>query len=190
MANDQHGRPIREVPNDTTQEELQAGHLIAGASPPKNDEARGGFGNRDGKQGYGTDSENGISAVSVNSTADAKGHPADNMRTTDEGRPTRGESEDVALSLDELEPYADAAEQQTRDDARRLRPANRPAATSDTGASGESSADEQLTDDDGQVRRDVRISGQEMTLDELAASGTNADLTDPDAHAGGIAHSG
>ena len=109
------------------------------------------------------------------------------MRTTDEGRPTRGESEDVALTLDELEPYADAAEQQTRDEnhARASR-----TTTSDTVASGERSSDEHLTDDDGQVRRDVRISGQEMTLDELAASGTNADLTDPDAQAGGIAHSG
>ena len=189
MANDQHGRPIREVPNDTTQEELQAGHLIAGANPPKNDEARGGFGNRDGKQGYGTDSEDGATAVSVNESADAKGHPADNMRTTDEGRPTRGESEDVALSLDELEPYADAAEQQTSDELRRLSPENRPR-ISDTGPSGESSEESLLTEDGNNVRRDVRISGQDMTLDELAALGTNADLTDPDAHAGGIAHGG
>ena len=188
MANDQHGRPIREIPNDTTKDELEAGHLIPGANPPRNEDARGGFGNRDGKEGYGTDSENGISAVSVNEAADRTGHPADNMRSIDEGRPTKGENEDVALSLDELEPYSDAAEQQAISKSRLLGPTNRSYA-SDTGPSGE--ADESLLTEDGNnVRRDVRISGQEMTLDELAARGTNADLTDPDANAGGIAHAG
>ena len=196
MATDQHGRPIREVPNDTTKEELEAGHIIPGADPPKNDAARGGFGNRDGKEGYG------ISAVSVNSTADAAGHPADNIRGVDEGRPTRGESEDVALRFDELETvaranqldrdldldsYADAAERDALDEARALSRANRPA-TSDTGASGESSIENLLTEDGNNVRRDQRISGQEMTFDELAARGTNADLTDPDAQRGGIDH--
>ncbi len=205
MPTDQHGRPIREVPNDTTQEELAAGHIIPGANPPKNDDARGGFGNRDGKQGYGTDSEDGISAVSVNSTADAQGHPADNMRSVDEGRPTRSENEDLALSLDELQTvrdanerdardgngdldaYADAAERDAVQETRILEPANRPR-TSDTGPSGESSAENLLTEDGNNVRRDVKISGQDFTLDELAAAGTNADLTDPDAERHGIDH--
>lgn len=183
MANDQHGRPIREVPNDTTQEELAAGHIIPGANPPRNEEARGGFGNRDGKQGYGTDSEDGVTAVSVNEAADQPGHPHDNMRTTDEGRPTKGESEDVALGLDELEPYVDAAERQATDAPAAPRRTTHP--ISDTGASGEASVENLLTEDGNNVRRDVRISGQEMTFDELAAQGTNADLTNPDADSNG-----
>jgi hypothetical protein len=187
MATDQHGRPIREVPNDTTNEELAAGHIIPGTNPPRNEDARGGFGNRDGKQGYGTDSEDGSTAVSVNEAADADGHPADNMRTTDEGRPTKGESEDVALSLDELEPYSDAAERQSIEETEIFRRSNRPA-TSDTGPSGDSSIENLLTEDGNNVRRDQRISGQDMTFEDLDASGTNADLTDPDAQRGGIDH--
>ncbi|HEX8348350.1 MAG TPA: hypothetical protein VF598_00180, partial [Hymenobacter sp.] len=75
--------------DDTTDEELQAGHLIAGGSPPKNESARGGFGNRDGKEGYGSDSNDGNTATTVNEEADKMGHPADNMRATEEGRSDR-----------------------------------------------------------------------------------------------------
>ncbi len=187
MATDQHGRPIREVPNDTTNEELAAGHIIPGANPPRNEEARGGFGNRDGKQGYGTDSEDGSTAVSVNESADAIGHPADNMRTTDEGRPTRGESEDVALSLDELEPYDTDDDDEPKTGSSQRTSRSTPT-TSDTGPSGKSSVESLLTEDGNNVRRDQRISGQDMTFDELDALGTNADLTDPDAQSGGIEH--
>ena len=197
MANDQHGRPIREIPNDTTKDELEAGHLIPGANPPRNEDARGGFGNRDGKEGYGTDSENGISAVSVNEAADRTGHPADNMRSIDEGRPTKGESEDVPLTLDDLAPrsggdrdldaYADAAERDAAEETNIPRPANR-SHISDTGPSGESSVESLLTEGGNNVRRDAKISGQDFTFDELAARGTNADLTDPDAESHGIAH--
>ncbi|WP_035565127.1 hypothetical protein [Hymenobacter sp. IS2118] len=87
MAIDPNNRPVRVINDDTTNEEMEAGHHIPNADPPKNEAARGGFGNRDGKQGFGTDSEDGITAVSVNSDADQVGHPKDNMRTSDEGRP-------------------------------------------------------------------------------------------------------
>lgn len=86
MATDPHNRPVRVINDDTTNEEFQAGHIIPGGDPPKNEAARGGFGNRDGKEGYGTDSENGITAVSVNSDADQNRPPADNMRSNEEGR--------------------------------------------------------------------------------------------------------
>ncbi|KAA9333064.1 hypothetical protein F0P96_08755 [Hymenobacter busanensis] len=87
MAIDPKNRPVRVINDDTTEQELAAGHIIPGADPPKNEDARGGFGNRDGKQGFGTDSSDGISAVSVNEDADKPGHPADNIRGDDEGRP-------------------------------------------------------------------------------------------------------
>ena len=89
MAIDPNNRPIRVINDDTTNEEMEAGHHIPNADPPKNEAARGGFGNRDGKEGFGTDSEDGITAVSVNADADRLGHPNDNMRTSDEGRPDR-----------------------------------------------------------------------------------------------------
>ena len=89
MAIDPNNRPIRVINDDTTEQEMQDGHRIPNADPPKNEAARGGFGNRDGKEGYGTDSEDGITAVSVNANADRAGHPNDNMRTSEEGRPDR-----------------------------------------------------------------------------------------------------
>ena len=64
---DENGRPIRHI--DSTGEdmaEMEAGHLVPGADPPKNEHARGGFGDRDGKTGFGSDSGNGATAVTVN----------------------------------------------------------------------------------------------------------------------------
>jgi hypothetical protein len=89
MAIDPNNRPIRVINDDTTEQEMQDGHRIPNADPPKNEAARGGFGNRDGKEGYGTDSEDGITAVSVNANADRLGHPNDNMRTAEEGADQR-----------------------------------------------------------------------------------------------------
>lgn len=79
---------IRVIENNTDYEEMQAGHIIPGADPPKNEEQRGGFGNRDGKSGFGSDSSDGPTAVSVNDQADQAEPPKDNMRTDEEGRGT------------------------------------------------------------------------------------------------------
>jgi hypothetical protein len=59
-------RRVRVIESDTDYEEMQAGHIIPGADPPKNDHARGGFGDRDGRNGFGTDTSNGVTAVSLN----------------------------------------------------------------------------------------------------------------------------
>ena len=89
MAIDPNNRPIRVINDDTSREEMEAGHHIPNADPPKNDAARGGFGNRDGKQGFGSDTAGGETALGVNETADAMSPPHDNMRSSDEGRPDR-----------------------------------------------------------------------------------------------------
>lgn len=160
-------RPIRVLPEADADADLRAGFHTPGGDPPKNEDARGGFGNRDGKEGYGTDSEDGISAVSVNSRADAESHPADNMRSTYEGRPVLGPNEDMPDGQDDndadsadndgLSTYADAAEREAMDETNILRPANRPR-TSDTGPSGDPSVENLLTEDGNNVRRDKRIS--------------------------------
>jgi hypothetical protein len=115
MPTKSNDRPIRVINDDTTNEEMEAGHRIPNADPPKNEAARGGFGNRDGKEGYGTDSEDGITAVSVNADADQAGHPKDNMRTSEEGRPDRAnqdlpdEDDDATMRpvgpVDDLDAY-------------------------------------------------------------------------------------
>lgn len=80
-------RPAREIENDTSEQEMRAGHIIPGADPPKNEHQRGGFGNRDGKEGYGSDTASeGPSATGVNDFADDGTPPPDNMRTEEEGR--------------------------------------------------------------------------------------------------------
>ena len=89
MAIDPKNRPVRIINDDTSNEEMEAGHHIPNADPPKNDAARGGFGNRDGKEGFGSDTSGGETALGVNETADAMSPPHDNMRSTDEGRPDR-----------------------------------------------------------------------------------------------------
>ena len=70
MAIDPNNRPIRVINDDTSNEEMEAGHHIPNADPPKNEAARGGFGNRDGKEGFGSDTSGGATAVGVNETAD------------------------------------------------------------------------------------------------------------------------
>ena len=89
MAIDPNNRPIRVINDDTSREEMEAGHHIPNADPPKNEAARGGFGNRDGKEGFGSDTAGGETALGVNETADAMSPPPDNMRSGDEGRPNR-----------------------------------------------------------------------------------------------------
>ncbi|TPG64384.1 hypothetical protein [Hymenobacter nivis] len=89
MPVDPNNRPIRVINDDTTDEEMRAGHHIPNADPPKNEAARGGFGNRDGKQGFGSDTAGGSTALGVNENADDMAPPADNMRSDDEGRADR-----------------------------------------------------------------------------------------------------
>ncbi|MBD1397394.1 hypothetical protein H9Q13_09475 [Pontibacter sp. JH31] len=82
-------KPVRVIEEDTTAQEFSAGHIIPGANPPKNEHQRGGFGNRDGKEGFGSDTASeGPSATGVNDYADDGTPPPDNMRTEDEGRGT------------------------------------------------------------------------------------------------------
>lgn len=66
---------VRVLDSDTDLDEMNAGHIIPGADPPKNEHARGGFGDRDGRNGYGTDSPNGSTAISMNEdTEDPNAH--------------------------------------------------------------------------------------------------------------------
>lgn len=166
MAIDPNDRPVRVINDDTTNEEFQAGHIIPGADPPKNEAARGGFGNREGKEGFGTDSGTGISAVSVNEDTDSIEHPADNMRNSDEGRPDRPNQDlpaddgtiddDDDLDLDARQPV----DELDADDAR-------------TGP-------DEMQDPDSRVGFD-QMEPRTGTNADLARQGTNADLTDPDA---------
>ncbi|RTQ48446.1 hypothetical protein EJV47_15855 [Hymenobacter gummosus] len=195
MSIDPKNRPVREIPNDTTDEELRAGHIIPGADPPKNEDARGGFGNRDGKQGFGTDSSDGISAVSVNEDADKPGHPADNMRGDDEGRPVVP-NEDMPTpdvldtrrlpdAIDEIEGDSrrarNAGEDLTdEDDLDAVDRRNSFGDDEDDAGSGRSGAD----------RGRSASAGGAIDYNSKASDArpdTNADLTDPDAQESGIA---
>ncbi|ALD22187.1 hypothetical protein [Hymenobacter sp. DG25A] len=160
MATDHNNRPIRVINDDTTDEELAAGHIIPGANPPKNEDARGGFGNRDGKEGFGTDSGNGSTAVSVNENTDNIQHPHDNMRTEDEGRPN-GPNQDMPeerdLDLESRRPV----DELDADDARPGR--------------------DEMQNPNSRVGMDQMEPRPTGTNADLARQGTNADLTDPNA---------
>lgn len=198
MSIDPKNRPVREIPNDTTNEELQAGHIIPGADPPKNEAARGGFGNRDGKQGFGTDSSDGITSVSVNEDADKPGHPADNMRGDDEGRPVIG-NEDMPTG-DALDPrrLPDALSE-TEGDSRRARNAGEDLIDvddlADVDRRNRFGDDEDDRDDDadadqtgtGRGRQGGNVAINYNSKASDARPDTNADLTDPDAQESGIA---
>jgi len=75
-------RRVRVIESNTDYEEMQAGHIIPGADPPKNDAARGGFGDRDGRNGFGTDSSDGSTSLSMNEdTEDTHAH-TDGLQTS------------------------------------------------------------------------------------------------------------
>lgn len=163
MAIDPNNRPVRVINDDTTDQELEAGHIIPGADPPKNEAARGGFGNRDGKEGFGTDSGSGITAVSVNEDADRTEHPADNIRSVDEGRENR--------------PNQDMPSDEDLDE---------------NGLRARGPADELELDDQRPGRDEMQNPNSRIGMDqmepkplpdnsELARQGTNADLLDPNA---------
>jgi hypothetical protein len=164
MAIDPNNRPIRVINDDTTELEMQDGHRLPNADPPKNEAARGGFGNRDGKQGYGTDSEDGLTAVSVNSDADQLDQPADNMRTAGEGADQRP-NQDMPHS---------------NDDADLLRPA-RPIDELD--------ADDQRPGLDEMRNPNSRVGMGQMEprpIQPITGTDTNAELTDPNAQESGL----
>jgi hypothetical protein len=121
MAIDPNNRPIRVINDDTTNEEMEAGHHIPNADPPKNEEARGGFGNRDGKEGFGTDSAGGETALSVNETADRMSPPPDNLRSNDEGRAGR-ENQDLPAEDEDTESIAPSGRPVDELDAHDRRP--------------------------------------------------------------------
>ncbi|RZL13298.1 MAG: hypothetical protein EOO62_08520, partial [Hymenobacter sp.] len=88
MSVDPNNRPIRVINDDTTEQEFAAGLRIPNADPPKNEKARGGYGNRDGKEGFGTVNGEGETALAMNSNSDTH-QPGDNMVTADEGADQR-----------------------------------------------------------------------------------------------------
>ncbi|WP_400192849.1 hypothetical protein [Hymenobacter sp. B81] len=191
MAIDPHNRPVRVINDDTTDQELAAGHIIPGADPPKNEDARGGFGNRDGKQGFGTDSSDGITAVSVNEDADKPGHPADNIRGDDEGRPTE-ENDDMPDS-DLMDPRRrpDPADE-IDGDTRRARNAGEDLTDADDFAAVDrrnSVGDDESPD--GEARRPSANDPQRGAAIDYnttqARSDTNADQNDPNAQNSAIA---
>lgn len=73
---------VRVLDSDTDFEEMSAGHIIPGANPPKNEHQRGGFGDRDGRNGYGTDSANGSTALSMNEDTEDVNTHTDGLQTS------------------------------------------------------------------------------------------------------------
>ena len=165
MATDPHNRPVRVINDDTTDEEFKAGHLISGGDPPKNEAARGGFGNRDGKEGYGTDSNSGITSTSVNEEADKADHPADNMRLADEGADQR--------------PNQDLPSPEDMDDRR--------VATAPDEIENDPDEDQdEMYDHNSRVGMGQVDQPQPNGADVGATPQTNADLLDPNAQESGL----
>lgn len=159
MAIDPNNRPVRVINDDTTDQELAAGHIIPGADPPKNESARGGFGNRDGKEGYGTDSETGLTSLSVNEEADKVGRPADNLRSNEEGRQDLPNQDMPADRDPDLQPRRPVDELDADDD----RPGR-----------------DEMRNPNSRVGMG-QMEQVQPNNEELARQGTNADLTDPNA---------
>jgi hypothetical protein len=164
MAIDPNDRPVRVINDDTSEQEMAAGHITPGGDPPKNEAARGGFGNREGKEGYGTDSGTGITAVAVNEDADRVEHPADNIRSDDEGRP--------------VQPNEDIPNPDLIDDDETPIEARRPVDELD--ADDDRSGPDEMQDPDSGIGMGQMEQRQPNNAD-LARQGTNADLTDPNA---------
>lgn len=164
MPIDPNNRPIRIINDDTTEEEFAAGLRIPNADPPKNEKARGGFGNRDGKEGFGTDSSEGITATTVNAPADSPNdkQPGDNMRTAGEGADQRRD-QDLPSPDDER-------------DAEGHRPHRGPI--------DELEADDLRPGPDEMEDADSHVGMGQMSpkaLKPITSTDTNAELTDPGA---------
>lgn len=161
MPVDPHNRPIRVINDDTTEEEFAAGLRIPNADPPKNEKARGGYGNRDGKEGFGTANGEGETALAMNSNTDTH-QPGDNMRTADEGADQRPD-QDLPSPDDE------------RDDNGR-RPPRSPV--------DELEADDLRPGPDEMEDADSHVGMGQMApkpLSPITGTDTNAELTDPGA---------
>ena len=164
MSVDPNNRPIRVINDDTTEEEFAAGLHIPNADPPKNEAARGGFGNREGKEGYGTDSSEGITAVAMNARTDAPDsqQPGDNMRRADEGADQRRDqdlpSPDDERDDDGRRPHRGPVDELEADDLRK--------------------GPDEMEDADSYVGM-----GQMAPKPQASVTGTdtNAELTDPSA---------
>lgn len=162
MSVDPNNRPIRVINDDTTQEEMEAGHYIPNADPPKNEEARGGFGNRDGKQGFGSDTAGGETALGVNEIADDMAPPKDNMRSDDQGRPNQANQ--------------DLPARETYDDDPDLVAVHHP-----TGPLDELDADDRRRGPDEMENPKSRVGMGEMepkSVRPITGTDTNAELTD------------
>ena len=160
MAIDPNNRPIRVINDDTSNEEMEAGHHIPNADPPKNEAARGGFGNREGKEGYGSDTAGGETALGVNETADNMSPPQDNMRSEDEGRPDRPNQD---LPADD-------------EDVVSITPSGRPVDEVD--------ADDMRPGLDEMRNPNSRVGMGQMEprpIQSITGTDTNAELNDPDA---------
>ncbi|NVO30953.1 hypothetical protein [Hymenobacter lapidiphilus] len=159
MATDSNNRPVRVINDDTSDQEMKAGHIVPGADPPKNEDARGGFGNRDGKQGFGTDSSDGVTAVSMNQNEDKTAPPHDNMRTTEEGRPDRP-NQDMPAERHLTQQPRRPVDELDGDDARK--------------------GPDEMEDPDSRVGMG-QMEANPPSNARLASEGSNADLTDPEA---------
>lgn len=90
---------VRVLDSNTDLDEMNAGHIIPGANPPKNEHARGGFGDRDGRTGFGTDSADGPTALSTNEDSSDANYPTDGLASStksDTGTSTFALNEDDA----------------------------------------------------------------------------------------------
>ena len=100
-------RRIRVIESNTDYEEMAAGHIIPGADPPKNDHARGGFGDRDGRNGFGTDAGEGMTALSMNEDSEDPHAHTDGLQTSaqlNKRQPSAvigGDEEDDDLATDD-----------------------------------------------------------------------------------------
>lgn len=165
MAIDPNDRPIRVINDDTSDEEMRAGHYIPNADPPKNEAARGGFGNREGREGFGSDTAGGETALGVNDNADNMSPPPDNMRSEDEGRDDRANQD-----LPGRETYDDDTDLVAIHDP--ARPAN------------EVAADDSRGGIDEMLNPNSRVGMGEMEqrpTEPITGTDTNAELTDPGA---------
>ena len=159
-------RPIRVINDDTTDEEMQAGHRIPNADPPRNEAARGGFGNRDGKEGFGSDTAGGETALGVNETADSMSPPQDNLRSEDEGRDDRANQDLPARETYDDDPDLVAVHEPAR-------PANEVDADDRRGG---------LVDEMRNPNSRVGMGQMEAPpIEPITGTDTNAELTDPGA---------